>query len=148
MKFPFEQVVLDGGVIIELLLLGEDLPLYEQILDEKVMPFCTIFAIMEAGYILCRRIGAEKSFSKVDALVSSNYIEIISLDNLIRDISTLKCNNAIAIPDCATIALATKNGIPALFANKEQELHKPLANKAFGIEIYFLEEILKDSNEK
>ncbi|MBA7511902.1 hypothetical protein ES705_03900 [subsurface metagenome] len=53
-------------------------------------------------------------------LLSSNYFKVISLDSLLRDISVLKCFNPIVLPDCATIALAIKNNIPALFAKKRK----------------------------
>ena len=141
MKFPFKEVVFDGGAVIELLLSGEESELFKSILHDDLVPMTTSLAIIETEYILCRKIGKEEAFKKVDNLIDSNFINIQSLENFIRDISILKCNNPIALPDCATIALATRNKIPALFAKKEEELKKPIQNKAFEIDLYFLEEL-------
>ena len=139
MKFPFKEVVFDAGAVIELLLSGEESKLFKSILNDDLVPMTTNLAIIETEYILCRKIGKEEAFKKVDNLIDSNFINIQSLENFIRDISILKCNNPIALPDCATIALATRNKIPALFAKKERELKKPIENKSFKIDIYFLE---------
>ncbi|GAF94552.1 unnamed protein product, partial [marine sediment metagenome] len=86
-------------------------------------------------------------FEKVDKLLSSNYFDVVSLDNFYRSISVIKCLNPIALPDCATIALALKNDVPALFAMKEKELTKRIDDKAFEINIYFLEELLNQNNQ-
>ncbi|MHA1358408.1 MAG: PIN domain-containing protein [Candidatus Helarchaeota archaeon] len=142
MKFPFKEAVFDGGVIIELLLLGDETDLFKAIINNNITPMTTSLAILEAEYILCRKIGRELAFEKVDNLIDSNYIKIELLENFLRDVSIIKCNNPIAIPDCATIALATKNKIPAVFAKKEEELKKPLEIKAFEIDLFFLEDFI------
>ncbi|MHA1376971.1 MAG: hypothetical protein ACTSRG_01190 [Candidatus Helarchaeota archaeon] len=142
MKFPFKKVVFDGGAVIELLLSGDDSDLYQNIVDEKIIPLTTGLAIIESEYILCRKIGRTPAFEKVDSLLDSNYFNVIPLDNFLRDISIIKCFNPIALPDCATIALAVINQVPALFAKKESELVKQLDKKPFEIDIYFLEDLL------
>ena len=146
MKFPFKEVVFDGGVMIELLLSGDESELFKNIANEKIIPSTTILAIIEAEYILCRKLGKDKAFKKTDNLLSSNYFKVFSLDSLSRDIGILKCFNPIALPDCATIALAIKNNIPALFAKKESELIAQLDKKKFETDIYFLEDLLNSSN--
>ncbi|MHA1375671.1 MAG: PIN domain-containing protein [Promethearchaeota archaeon] len=145
MRFPFKKVVFDGGAVIELLLSGEESELYKNIDDDKIIPSITILAIIETEYILCRKLGKEKAFEKTDNLLSSNYFKVFSLDSLLRDISVLKCFTPIALPDCATIALAIKNNIPALFAKKESELIAQLKKKNFDTEIYFLEDLIDNS---
>jgi hypothetical protein len=145
MIFPFKKVVFDGGAMIELLLSGDESELFKNIVNEKIIPSTTILAIIEAEYILCRRLGKDKASKKTDNLLSSNYFEVSSLDSLSREISVLKCFNPIALPDCATIALAIKNNIPALFAKKESELMAQLNRKKFETEIYFLEDIIDNS---
>ena len=142
MKFPFKKVVFDGGAMIELLLSGDESELFKNIVNEKIIPSTTILAIIETEYILCRKLGKEKAFKKTDNLLSSNYFEVFSLDSISRDISILKCFNPIALPDCATIALAIKNNVPALFAKKESELIAQLEKKKFETEIYFLEDLI------
>ncbi|MBD3339656.1 MAG: hypothetical protein GF353_11145 [Candidatus Lokiarchaeota archaeon] len=141
MNLPFKEVVLDGGTIIELLLLGQDSSIYKNILNEEIIPIATILAIIEAEYILCKKLGKDKSFEKVDNLVNSNYIVIEPLEHFYREISILKCNVPIALADCATIALATNYNVPALFARREAELKKPIREKAFKIEIFFVKDL-------
>ncbi len=141
MKFPFNEVVFDGGAIIELLLSGEDSNFFKSVLNSNIIPLATSLAIIESEYILCRELGKEKAFKKVDNLLDSNYITIRSLELFTRNISTLKCNVSISLADCATIALATINNIPALFARREEELKKPIEEEKFNISIYFLEEL-------
>ena len=142
MKFPFKKAVFDGGTIIELLLSGDESELYKKIVDEKLVPLTTTLAIIETEYILCRKIGKEKAFEKIDNLLHSNYLKVFSLDSFLRDISILKCFNPITLPDCATIALATKNSIPALFAKKEIEIVEQLDKKKFETDVYFLEDLI------
>ena len=146
MKFPFKKVVFDGGAVIELLLSGDESDIYQNIVDEKIIPLTTSLAIIEAEYILCRKIGREPAFEKVDSLLDSNYFDVIPLENFLRDISILKCFNPISLPDCATIALAVINQIPALFAKKESEIVKQLDKKPFEINIYFLEDLLSQND--
>jgi len=146
MKFPFKKVVFDGGAVIELLLSGDDSDIYQNIVDEKITPLATSLAIIEAEYILCRKIGKESAFEKIDNLLDSNFFDVIPINDFQRDISILKCFNPIALPDCATIALAVKNQIPALFAKKESELLKQLDKKPFDINIYFLEDFIPQND--
>jgi len=142
MKYPFKEVVFDGGAVIDLILSGEDSNLFKNILNNDIAPMTTDLAIIETEYILCRKIGRQRAFEKVDNLLDSNFINVHSLENFLRDISILKCNNPIALPDCATIALAAKYKIPALFAKKEGELKNPLIIKAFEIDVFFLEDLI------
>jgi len=142
MKFPFEKVVFDGGAVIELLLSGDDSELYNSIVEGEIIPLTTTLAIIEAEYILCRKIGKDDAFEKIDSLLDSKYLTVISIESFSREISTLKCLNPIAVPDCATIALAIKTDIPALFAKKERELDKQLEKKPFETKVYFLEDLI------
>ena len=146
MKYPFKEVVFDGGTIIELLLSGDESDLYKNIVNNDITPMATSLAIIETEYILCRKIGRQQAFDKVDNLIDSSFISIYSLKKFLRDVSILKCNNPIALPDCATIALATKNRIPALFAKKEGELKNPLVIKAFKIDLFFLEDLINNKS--
>ena len=146
MKYPFKEVVFDGGTIIELLLSGDESDLYKNIVNNDITPMATSLAIIETEYILCRKIGRQQAFDKVDNLIDSSFISIYSLKKFLRDVSILKCNNPIALPDCATIALATKNRIPALFAKKEGELKNPLVIKAFEIDLFFLEDLINNKS--
>lgn len=141
MSLPFKEIVLDGGAIIEVLLLGNNSKLYIEIEQDNIIPTITTLGILEAEYILCRQLGKHVSIQKVDDLLASDYFEIIYFDTIRRKVSSLKCNNAIAIPDCATICAALEKNIPALFAKREKELDKVLENKSFEIPIYYINEL-------
>jgi len=104
--------------------------------------FKAIFQYNNSGNMKLRRMLNNPTIYNFQHLIDSNFINIYSLENFLRDISILKCNNSISLPDCATIALATKNKIPALFAKKEGELKNPLIIKAFEIDLFFLEDFI------
>ncbi len=90
MKFPFKEVVFDGGSMIELLLSGNDSDLFKSILNDEIEPKTTNLAIIETQYILCRKIGMERVFEKVDNLIDSNFIEIQTLEQILKDIRYIK----------------------------------------------------------
>lgn len=140
MNFPFRNVIFDGGAVIELLLSGVDSELYKKIINEKIIPTTSILAVIETEYILCRKLGKDKALEKIDAFLSSNYFDIISLDSLRREISLLKCYNPIALPDCTTVAIALNKKVPALFARREKELVKQMEKEPFNIQMFFLED--------
>ena len=140
-NLPFKEVVLDGGSIIEILL-REVSKIKNAIEEEIIVPVITFLGIIEAEYILYRRLGKEIAIQKIDNLLNSNFFEVISIELIRRKVSLLKSNNPIAVADCATIAVAQEKNIPALFAKKEQKL-KDIMQKGnpFGISIYFIKEL-------
>ncbi len=147
MTFPFKEVTCDASIIIELVLSGTDSALFQSISKQEIFPFTTILAITEAEYILCRKLGKKTAFDKIQNLTSSNYFEIINLDDIHKEASLLKCHRSISLPDCFIIALAKEKKTPALFAYKEEELIKQLKTKPFDIQILFLEDLNLTSNE-
>jgi len=103
---------------------------------------CTELAILETLYILCREYGWEEAQKKVKALRESNTIRIEPI-NFYGDIAAkIKCERAIALPDCLTIALAEYLKSHAVFAHREKELALALQQRPFNIEIVFLDEIV------
>ena len=76
MKYPFKEVVFDGGTIIELLLSGDESDLYKNIVNNDITPMATSLAIIETEYILCRKIGRQQAFDKVDNLIDSSFIVV------------------------------------------------------------------------
>ncbi len=79
-------------------------------------------AILETFYILCRKSSWEEAKVKIDALIKSNIIKIIPISNLIEHAALIKCERAIAIADCLTIALAKSLNGAAIFFDREKEL--------------------------
>jgi hypothetical protein len=140
-KYQFNEIACDAGVLIELVQEGMNLPLFQEINEGRVNPKVTILALTELQYILCRKIGTQKSEEKVSALIDSNYFEISFLNDLRSISSTLKCQRAISLPDCFTIALAITRSIPALFATREKELDREIKKKPFQVQILFLDEL-------
>lgn len=140
-EYSFKEIACDAGVLIELIQKGSKLPLFQQIVQDRVNPKITILALTELQYILCRKLGAQKSEEKVNALIDSNYFEISYLHELRPIASVLKCQRAISLPDCFTIALAINRSIPALFATREKELDKEIQKKPFQTRILFLDEL-------
>jgi len=70
-------------------------------------------AIVETRYILCRRIGRDKAWAKVENLLNSGYV---------------------MVEDASTIIM----GIRALFATKESEILREMDKTPFETEIVFL----------
>jgi len=148
MNFPFKEVACDASIIIELMLSGANSSLFQSISKEEIIPLTTILAITETEYILCRKLGKEIAFDKIQNLISSNYFEIINLDDLHKEASLLKCNHSISLPDCFILALAKEKQAPAFFAFKEEELTKQIKTKPFDIDIFFLEDLNKSAQKK
>ncbi len=51
-----------------------------------------------------------------------------------------KCERAISLSDCFTLASSKNMGFPALF-KEEEEIRQEINKKAFDVEIFFLEDI-------
>ncbi len=51
-----------------------------------------------------------------------------------------KCERAISLSDCFTMAVSKSMGFPALF-KEEEEISQEINKKAFDIDLYFLEDI-------
>ena len=51
-----------------------------------------------------------------------------------------KCERAISLSDCFTMAVSKNIGYPALF-KEEEEICQEINKKAFDVELFFLEDI-------
>lgn len=129
----------DAGVLIELVLGGSKGQLLKESMKEGVVSLFTHeLALVETRYILCRRIGRSEAWAKVENLLSSGYLIVEDVSNLLEEAASLKCERKIALPDCFTLALASKMGIRALFATKEVEIIKEMEKNAFEVDLVFL----------
>jgi predicted nucleic acid-binding protein len=140
-KYPFTRVACDAGVLIELLLSGTKTRLFYDIASGNVEPCASELAITEAQYIICRTLGAPVAETKITDLLASNAYDIACVSSLRPAASKIKCQRAISLADCFTIALASTRGIPALFATREAELDRELKKSSFPAAIYFLDEL-------
>jgi predicted nucleic acid-binding protein len=133
---------LDSGVLIEMLL-GT---LYgkmasDSLLSGSMTAYTCHFNLSEAEYILCRRLGPEPARSKVESLVRSNYLNITDAEKLYAKAAEIKCERALALGDCYTIANAKVTNSAALFAFREEELKKEIERKPFDVQIKFIEDL-------
>jgi predicted nucleic acid-binding protein len=135
------KLALDTSALIELLYAeAAGLKLKKALEDDFIEAWTTELAIAELKYVLCRKIGWSQSNERVGKLLSSGYIKLESTSPLIDAASKIKCQRAISLPDCFTLALAQKISGNALFARKEEDLTKEMQRKEFEATILFLED--------
>jgi predicted nucleic acid-binding protein len=107
--------------------------------DSPAIAYTCHFNLTEAEYILCRILGRAQARSKVDNLVRSNYINLTDAAKLYANAAEIKCDRALALGDCYTIANAKVTSSIALFAFREEELNREMKRKPFDVEIRFIE---------
>lgn len=117
---------------------------FKSLLKTKWIGYCSEYSLIETLYILCRKLGRDVAEGKLKALKESNVLQIEPFNALLEAVAQLKCQRAIAIGDCFTIALAKKINGQAIFYNKELEIVNAIKIKPFDVEIKFLEDIIKE----
>ncbi len=60
-------------------------------------------------------------------------------DSILHEVARMKCERAIALGDCHTLAAAAKLNGTALFARAEEDLVKEMKRKPFSVKLMFLE---------
>lgn len=134
-----EAVVLDGGVLIALAT-GDEIsnPIKDRIKRNEVRALTHELALTEMTYMLCRNLGWDTAAAKLEYLANSGFVSIDETSELIKDAAMLKCERALALPDCFTLAAAKRNQCKALFVKMEEELRKELSKKSVGVDVSFL----------
>jgi len=131
--------VLDGGVLIAL---AVDDPsarkLKEEILREETLAFCSELAVVEMEYVLCRRLGWAIAEEKRRYLLESKVVAIMETGALMSEAAKVKCERALSLPDCFTLALAKIFDCKAFFVKREEEMEKEIKRRSFDVEIEFL----------
>ena len=89
-------------------------------------------------YVLCRRAGWEVAEGKRRLLEESGLIAVIPTSLIVGEASRMKCQRAISLADCFTIAIAKLYGCAALFAKRERGLDAEAARRAFKVPLEFL----------
>ncbi len=97
-------------------------------------------SIVEMTYVLCRRVGPALALKKRDLLLKSRVFEVVPVSELADEAAMVKCERALSLADCFTIALTQVYGCPAVFAKKEKELEREMKRKPFKVRILFLVE--------
>jgi len=130
---------LDGGVLIAL---AVDDPaarrLKEEILGEETLAFCSELAVVEMEYVLCRRLGWAIAEEKRRYLLESKVVDVIETGALMNEAAKVKCERALSLPDCFTLALAKIFDGKAFFVKKEEEMEKEIKRRSLDVEIEFL----------
>ena len=139
------SMAFDAGALVELLFSTPGgVLLREALLSGDVFGYATELAIVEAKYVLCRRLGWEEAARRLDWLILSGFIQVEDISPLCQRAAELKCKMAIALPDCFTLSLAGVLSIPALFARRERELIEELNKVSLDIEVLFLEDFVRE----
>ena len=112
----------------------------DALLDHSVAIVTHELALVELRYILCRKLGKEAAWAKVEKLLGSGYIIVEDASDLMDAAASLKCERRISLPDCFTLALADRMRVTALFATKEVEIVREMEKIPFGVELGFIEE--------
>jgi predicted nucleic acid-binding protein len=135
------KLAIDASALIELIYCEAPGQKLKKALEtDLVEAWTTELAIAELKYVLCRKLGWLESSERVNKLLASGYIKVEDTLTLTDEASQTKCERAISLPDCFTLALAHKIAGDALFARKEQDLTTEIRRKPFGINIIFLDE--------
>jgi predicted nucleic acid-binding protein len=112
----------------------------DSLLSNSFVAYACHYNLSEAEYILCRMLGRTQARSKVDNLVRSNYVSFTDADRLYAKAAEIKCERALALGDCYTIANAKVTNSTALFAFREEELSREMERKPFDVQIKFIED--------
>jgi len=137
------SITLDTSVLIEYLTateLGRIVKEYFETLKPEEKVYCSLYAISEIFYVLCRLRGPEYAADKVGEILSSRVVEIDNTEEMAFETGRLKCERAISIGDCSSIATARITGSRAVFAQSEKEIMKEMRKSPFPVEILFLSE--------
>lgn len=133
----------DASVLIEMVFFSKrGRKLVDLLIKDIVYAYTTEIALTELKYVLCRRIGREEAQDRVHKLIQSGYVSVVGTSELWEIAAEYKCERAISLADCFTLALAKKLKMPALFAKRERELIEEMERKPFDVKVIFLEDIL------
>ncbi len=135
----YPGVVVDTGVWIEYFLetiLGQKFK--EKIVEGRISIYISETVVSEIFYVLCRRKGYQEAKKKIDMVLDGT--EVIEGREIQMIAGNYKCERAISLSDCFTIAVSKSMGLPALF-KEEEEIRQEINKKAFDVELYFLEYI-------
>jgi len=135
------NLTLDTSVLIEYLIgsdLGKAIRDYLFSLKPNEKAYCSLYTISEVFYIMCRLKGSGFAHEKMGRLLLSNMISVHASTELALKTGELKCERAISLADCSSIATAILTNTKAVFV-EEEELRKEIARKPFETEIVFLE---------
>lgn len=132
-------LVIDTGIFIEYLQKTEK----GKLISEKIVNNPEIsellvhdLLITEIYYIFCRTLSSEKSNKIIDDLLE--IVSVVDSSEIRLIAGEIKCERAIALSDCYSLASASAFNIPVIFL-QEKELKKEIDKKPFDIDLYLLD---------
>lgn len=134
-----DNIVLDTGPLIDYLCnTGVVEFVQNEVIDNPKIKNIIIspITLTEIFYILCRQKGEIFAKDSIDLLRAAVKVE---LEFKIREIAgKYKCERAISLADCYTLATAKLNSATALF-KKEEEIDNELKNEPFDLDLKIIE---------
>lgn len=135
------DMVFDTSAFIELVnLTPKGILLKESLVSNQPLVHISEISLSEVIYILCRRLGYEKSIDVLKSLLDTQYFAIEQSSTCYELAGRYKCERSLSIVDCYALALGKHLGLPVLFARRETELAREIKRKAFDVKIIFLED--------
>ena len=134
---------LDTSALIEYLMgtkAGEVIKRYFETLKPEETTHCSLLAISEIFYILCRLKGVAFAEDKINRMLKSQALRVCNTTHLAAEAGKIKCERAMSLADCSCIAVAKLVDAKAVFARKERDFVREMERKPFDTEIVFLEE--------
>ncbi len=138
------DIVFDTSVFVEFFSgsRGGEL-VYRSLKEGEIFALTTELNVFELLYLLCRKVGREKSKDLIAKLKDSGCLEVFEVSRLVERAAAIKCERAISLVDCFTLALGEEIEVPVMFAVKERELMREIERKPFKIPVIFLEDLIK-----
>jgi len=140
------NITLDTSALIEFLTgtkLGRIVKEYFETLKPEEKVYCSLYAVSEIFYVLCRLKGPEYAAEKVGEILSSQVVEVEGTEEMAFETGRLKCERSISIGDCSCIVTAKITGSIAVFAQSEKEILKEMKRTPFPAKILFLSDTNK-----
>nr|MDO8045391.1 PIN domain-containing protein [Candidatus Baldrarchaeota archaeon] len=134
-----KRVVYDSSVLIEMAYATKLGEIAKELMKEHDT-YTTELAISETFYIICRKLGVKKAENKINNLLESGFIDVISISPI--EAGKIKCVRSISLADCYIIALAKILNATSVFAIKEKELEREIKRMPFKVPVIFLEELI------
>jgi len=139
-------ISIDSGVVLAYLL-GEGqvggLVRSEILTRGSRAVYCPGTAIAELFYILSRRRGEAFALEAVEALLGSGHVQVASSTRLDIEAGRYEYTRSVSLADCYVLALAKLLGTAAVFARREEDLGREVAERRFDVDIIFLEDLAK-----
>ena len=122
------------------LLSGTDLgtSISDVLVAEPIIVYTSFVNVAETEYVLCRRFGRAYGRGRMETLISSGRLSIRDDISLHTASAKLKCERAMSLPDCYTLAVAEVTSSTPVFLFREKDLVREMERKPFDIEPFFL----------